>query len=564
MSKLQLFFYIALAYTYFCVLFVRAVKNILLFVVLVLSCQTILAQIISLDSDGSWKTTTGYVKDWLDPNFDDSGWGTSVSPAQSQTGGVNWPTGVASMWLNPAGADSAYFRKSFDLRSNCVESALFQVLADNSFELWINGTFVGSRLGLARGTYTNISTYLKIGRNVICIRAYSLNPPSMVRCKGTVRYTSGPIIDLGVDKFVCEGDTTFFTVNHQYQSYQWSDGQTTRTIPVTKKDKYWCTARDTAGCPWVDTVELDIYNVIPVNLGPDTSICDGDIVVFNADKDSVYVSYLWNTGDTTRTISAGYQDQFNVTVTDKNACQSKGSRRIRVFVSGTAVDLGPDTTLCKGDSLLLKATFPQSKYSWEDGSKDSVIKVKTPGTYIVTVSNFCGEAIDAIVVNYINELNVDLGPDDYLCSNLSFRAGQEIPRAIKYEWSTKETTPFIEIREPGIYQLKAWDFCGNFGEDEIEIIRDIDRTEIIPNAFSPNRDGLNETWRTYIRPKTVFNLKVMDRWNHIVFETNDPKAEWDGYLNDRQLPAGKYIYTLTWDECENQPQQAIGTVQIVR
>jgi len=516
-----------------------------------------------LNSDGNWKTSETATPGWLNPSFDDSSWPNSIAPAQNP-GGATWPPLSTSMWVPNAAGDSAFFRKAFELRSSCVTADDFLVSADNEFDVWINGTYVGGRKNLGRLTVINVASYLRIGYNVVCIRAYSFNPPSMVRALGKANYTSGPIIDLGADKYVCDGDSTFVTTNHNYQRYDWSDGQSSRTAEFSVQGRYWNTARDTAGCPWVDTVEVFSYKVKPVELGPDTSICDGDQATFNADPDNAYSRYKWSTGDTTKTITVGYQDLFRVTVTDKNECTASDFRKTRVFVSGTAVNLGQDTILCKGDSLKINAFFPQSRYKWSDGTTDSNFIITQAGNYEVTVTNFCGEAIDEIAIQYISELSIDLGEDQFLCSNLELDIGQKVAGVLSYKWSTGASSAFIKTTVPGIYSVHVIDYCGNEGQDDIEIIKELNPDAIIPSAFSPNNDALNETWRTYVRPKSYFNVKVIDQWSRIVFESSNHLEEWDGSNEGGPLPVGKYIYTVEWDECENQPQTAQGSITIVR
>ncbi|MAZ37967.1 MAG: hypothetical protein CL842_11000 [Crocinitomicaceae bacterium] len=527
----------------------------------------------NLNSGTQWKVNGSAAPGWLAPDFNDASWVNATSPHTNMTGGLLPFPGTNSMWISPyAGSDSVFCRYSFELRSNCIDVTPFEIKGDDGYIIFVNGVEIFRRLTSATGA-RNVPGWgpglFKIGRNVVCIigingKVSSGVGPHFLNCKGRINYTSGPIIDLGADKFVCEGDSTLVTVNHQYQRYNWSDGQSTRTAQFTNKGKYWCTARDTAGCAWVDTVEVETYKVKPLDLGPDTSMCEGDQATFNADPDGSYESYKWSTNDTTQTITIGYQDLFSVTVTDKNGCTTSDARKTRVFVSGTAVNLGEDTILCKGDSLKLEAFFPQSRYEWSDGTRDSSFLITRAGNYEVTVTNFCGEAIDEIAVQYINELNVDLGEDLYLCSNLELEIGQVVPRAVFYKWNTGDTTAKLKTTAPGIYHVEVVDFCGNQGEDVVEIIKGLDPGTIIPTAFSPNNDALNETWRTYVRPKSYFNVKVIDQWSRVVFESDNHLEEWDGTNEGGPLPIGKYIYTVQWDECENQEQTAQGEVHIVR
>jgi gliding motility-associated-like protein len=67
----------------------------------------------------------------------------------------------------------------------------------------------------------------------------------------------------------------------------------------------------------------------------------------------------------------------------------------------------------------------------------------------------------------------------------------------------------------------------------------------IANSFTPNNDGINETWRpltSYVVPGQNYLLRIYDRWGKLVFETTDPLEGWDGTRNGSTCPAGQYIY----------------------
>ena len=68
---------------------------------------------------------------------------------------------------------------------------------------------------------------------------------------------------------------------------------------------------------------------------------------------------------------------------------------------------------------------------------------------------------------------------------------------------------------------------------------------IIPNAFTPNDDGLNETFMpvlTFLPVDYIF--VVRSRWGNTIFQTNDPQAAWDGSHAGRKVPEGVYMYHL--------------------
>lgn len=533
----------------------RAIKYLILFGFILIFSQA--KSQWSLNSDASWKVTSTYQAGWTKPYFNDASWGNTVSPSPNQ-GGSSFPIpGVKSMWMNPY-SDSIYCRKSFELRSLCVKVSPFSIQCDNEYVLYVNGILVG--VGRNNTTPYNIQPYLKIGKNVIALIGWDNGPPYSLFCSGQVDYTSGPVIDLGVDKYVCQGDTTFFTTNHSYPTYKWSTGYTGRSAPVNREGTYYCEATDSNGCKWIDTVQLFEYKHVFVNLGQDTAMCTGDELVLNPGK---YAKYEWSTGDTTRQITATFAGLFGVKVTDGNGCSSEDSKDIIVFDRAT-VNLGDDTTLCKGDTVFISASFPFSSYKWSDGSKDTSLMVTKSGNYGITITNHCGQVSDEMAVHFISEISMKLGEDDYFCFLDKYKLEPEVVGAAKYNWTTGDTGSYILVDEPGVYGVEVNDICGNSGYEEVEIISGINQKHMIPNSFSPNRDGKNETWRTYIRESKGFQITVIDPWGKQVFYSEDPKDTWDGNWNGEPLPIGNYLYKVEFVNCQNQKEISTGLVSIVR
>lgn len=86
--------------------------------------------------------------------------------------------------------------------------------------------------------------------------------------------------------------------------------------------------RDEFGCTWDTTVSLNVLPLPVVDLGPDQSVCQGTSVVLSAPPGNA--SYLWNTGQTTSTITVTQAGTYTVTVTAFNSCQNADSIQIIV------------------------------------------------------------------------------------------------------------------------------------------------------------------------------------------------------------------------------------------
>lgn len=66
----------------------------------------------------------------------------------------------------------------------------------------------------------------------------------------------------------------------------------------------------------------------------------------------------------------------------------------------------------------------------------------------------------------------------------------------------------------------------------------------IPNAFTPNGDGLNETFGIIGTGITDYTLQVFNRWGNLIFESNDVSVQWDGTYKNEPVPMDTYVYKI--------------------
>ena len=112
--------------------------------------------------------------------------------------------------------------------------------------------------------------------------------------------------------------------------------------------------------------------------------------------------------------------------------------------------------------------------------------------------------------------------------------------------STLQDPTGICWKNSGSYKIKLV-VSNNIGFDSItKLLKvDIDCPVIIPNVFTPNNDGTNDTWELTGLPEE-FELILFDRWGIKVFETNSPLVMWNGKINNTGMNAtdGVYYYVL--------------------
>lgn len=148
-------------------------------------------------------------------------------------------------------------------------------------------------------------------------------------------------------------------------------------------------------CPDSSTQTITIQPKPTLNLGKDTTLCDGaslDLTI------TIPGAVLWNDGTTTNVRTVSTAGIYGAVVNNAG-CIATDSIAIKVN-SVPYVTLPLDTILCQGSVVKLVAPYmPNTNILWSTGSTDTVIYVSAAGTYSVTVSNACGSATDDVTVN---------------------------------------------------------------------------------------------------------------------------------------------------------------------
>jgi len=115
------------------------------------------------------------------------------------------------------------------------------------------------------------------------------------------------------------------------------------------------------------------------------------------------------------------------------------------------------------------------------------------------------------------------------------------------------------------YILNVSNNEGCIGKDTL-VIKVYKGPEVyVPNAFTPNNDGHNDLFRL-VAPgiKTLYFLKVFNRWGQLVFETSNLKKGWDGRTNGQLQPAGAYVWMLKAEDQDNRSISKKGTLMLIR
>jgi gliding motility-associated-like protein len=122
-----------------------------------------------------------------------------------------------------------------------------------------------------------------------------------------------------------------------------------------------------------------------------------------------------------------------------------------------SVDLGPDLSLCEGQSTVLDATAESGNavYTWQDGSTTPTFNVTEAGTYYVDVTAPGCESTDTIQVAYYPYPEVDLGPDQLLCNGATATLDATHPGDAEYQWQNGSQQPVLVASQAGNYAVSV-------------------------------------------------------------------------------------------------------------
>ena len=394
---------------------------------------------------------------------------------------------------------------------------------------------------------------------------------------------------LGPDTSLCAGDTLTLSLQENFLTYQWQDGNPDPNYSVTSPGEYWVKVTTTNGCTLRDTIQItQDTSLTHVDLGPDKIICPGAVVVLDAGTG--YTTYRWQDGSPNSQFTAWQEGTYWVQVSSRGDCNAFAADTIEVIYDNSLqISLGGDTTICNGSSLQLSPGQGFASYTWSDQSTASSLDVNQSGTYWVQVisASSC-PASDTIDIVF-DTLRANLGIDTALCQGgyISISPGNQFAT---YQWSDQSTQASLIIFQPGDYWVRVNTDHNCISSDTIhvgnKIVPSLDLgidTTLCPgeqitlqatNGFTNYHWSTNETTAsivvdtsgTYIlNAVTAENCSVEDSIEVTYFIFSDIDLGPDTTICENEnllLHAGPNFYTYNWSNGSHDSTMAIQSAGI--
>jgi gliding motility-associated-like protein len=392
----------------------------------------------------------------------------------------------------------------------------------NSY-LWNNGSTQQTITAIATGRY-----WVAVTDSLGCVATDSIY----------INVFMDHHISIGDDTVkICEGSYIFFHGPSGYVSYLWQDGSVLPSLFADTAGFYWLEVTNEQGCAARDSVFLQINSIPGGFLGNDLMICPDSEITITAPTG--YEVYVWHDGSVSNVFISSTPGKFWVTVHDEIGCSGSDTIIVLPFVPPT-LNLEPLEYLCEGDSLILTAGEGHVSYIWQDGSQNFYLSVEQEGFYHVMVETVCGYYADEVQV-VLYQGNLDLGNDTvlFIGERLLLNPG---PAYSDHNWNTGSTESTLFVDQEGTYWLNAFDgYCFVSDTIVVHFYSDI----WVPNVFTPNNDGYNDTFYAVTSyPDGIFDFRmtIINRWGKIIFTMDNIYDQWDGTVNGSDAAEGVYFW----------------------
>jgi len=459
-----------------------------------------------------------------------------------------------------------------------------------------NGSVISNSIRINSGISSTPSIIITASSDTICtgsIVTFNANP---------VNAGANPTYQWKVNRINSGTNSPIYTNNSLVNSDM-------VTCEITSDPSFTC---GTAGTVVSNGIFLNVFNKAApsVNIiASQDTICNGSSVTFTANPSNAgsNPAYQWkingvNAGINSRTFTTSSLVNADITsctiTTDplftcalgNNATSNNIPITVRTQTAPSATITASANDVCAGEMITFNAAVQNAgaspSYQWILNNKpindlsqifssntlsngDSIYCLISPGVIFCSSSPVSSNILIATIEN---SPKITISPVDTIIN-----IGQQVQlkavisgNIVSYQWtpSAKLEDPFsltptsIHLTDNTTYTLTAKTDKGC--EASLNAIVKVERLLLMPNAFSPNGDGLDDIFRI---PSGVSlqlqEFSIFDRWGNKMFTTQKISEGWNGTFNGEPVDAGTYVYFLKGSD-EKGNVFLKGTVLLIR
>ncbi|MEQ1799073.1 MAG: LamG-like jellyroll fold domain-containing protein [Lacibacter sp.] len=379
-----------------------------------------------------------------------------------------------------------------------------------------------------------------------------------------------PSINTNPDLVVCEGTQTQLATTGA-STYTWSPatGLSNPNIsnPIAtpaSTTQYFVAGTNSFGCISKDSVTITVHPKPVITITNDTVLCNNATLQLLATGGT---SYTWSPAATldnnlipNPVASPSSNTKYYVTVKDANNCSNTDSVQVNIRSVNNFI-ISPPADICKNDSIQLSASGGDT-YSWNNAPTLNNASISNPFASPQTTTSYSVLITDTVCHNSTTlSTTVTVLPLPVLSLTKSNDIDCSINQsqltasgATIYSWLPAGTLNNPAVYNPVAsptattnYTVTGTDLDGCMNTDSITVLVNADNKGgyLMPNAFTPNNDGVNDCYGTkYWGIILEIEFSIFNRWGERVFYTTDPAKCWDGTYKGIQQNPDVFSYMI--------------------
>jgi len=396
---------------------------------------------------------------------------------------------------------------------------------------------------------------------------------------------------------ICPYDSVLLSVKDSIASYYWISPKkdTLQGRNITAKDSgyYYLMLNGTQSCASLDTVHVMYYPLPAATAGPDTVLCRDEAYTMQGAGGITYqwipATYLSSSTDPNAIATLPNTQHYILVVSNKQGCHDTSQVLLKVHPPLTIKAIVNNAEVCYGQTIVLSAIAHGGdslhyKFKWiNDGANGDYVAEKAyqSGWHKVIVSDNCTpvNVADSVYITVIPPTKAVFiySPATKIKTNHDVSFINQSTNAASYLWtfgtndSSKQVSPVYIYTDTGDYKitLVAYGFnnCPNdTAYGFIKLITD-QVTIYIPNAFSPNGDGVNDYFDISGIGIKSYSYNIYNRWGEHIYSSpleRPGEAGWDATFHGVGAPEGVYLYQLDVTDIFDQHHYLSGNVTLMR
>jgi gliding motility-associated-like protein len=347
-------------------------------------------------------------------------------------------------------------------------------------------------------------------------------------------------------------------------------------------------------CVDADTIVVTTES-FSMNAGEDITFCANEPETITATTSGSNVSFSWSNGTNGATLTPTTSGTYAVFGTSLNGCVFEDEVNVTVIpVDWSLNDFIMQPSSCGENTgavgVQINGSFPPNtttEYLWTGPGPNSanvftasVWNGLAPGWYYATVTNSGCSQSDSVLVTVLDPPIASFTGSPltgFAPLNVTFNNSSQ--NANSYFWNfgngeTQNTSDLSSVQsqfnEEGTYNVMLVAQNGNcFDTAYVTVVVTLPPV-IVPvnlitaNVFSPNGDGVNDTFFFTVENIVELNIVIVNRWGQVVYESDEATFEWDGTSVGVECAEGVYFYSYTAKGAQGESFEGHGFVHLVR